>query len=146
MTLVSLADSSRNVLETVQNAALRLKLGAPSWTKLETLRAETGLPPLTVRVEQLAAALVARTITRPTDIPARQCFLSVLPQDHNLFAGRAWLRGFVRATHNALSSLDLTGRGTDERTAGYVDPPPCAAAVARYHISPLPSGKSLSSP
>lgn len=83
--LVSLFASSREALETVQNPAMRTILGEPNWTNLATMRAELCLPPFVVRVDQLTATLVTRTINRPTNKPGLGFLVSALPQDARVF-------------------------------------------------------------
>ncbi|XP_050706664.1 uncharacterized protein LOC126992035 [Eriocheir sinensis] len=132
-------------LERCQNDALRHILGAPRWTKLEALRAEAELPPLMLRIEQVAAAWAAKTVVRLSDTPARRRLLTSLAQDARLFTGRTWARGLARATRLSLPDVDLAGRGPDEKAEGYVDPPPWAADVARFHMEPLPFSKQQGS-
>ena len=143
--LVSLADTNKKALETIQNRAMRQIAGAPRWTKLEALRAETGLPSLTLRVEQLTATLVARTVNCSADTPARELFIRSLPQDQALFAGKTWLRCTTRAVHLALPGVDLVKRGKDDKAENYAIPPPWAPANARFYIRPLPCSKSMCS-
>ncbi|XP_050707122.1 uncharacterized protein LOC126992427 [Eriocheir sinensis] len=139
--MVSLSDSVATSLERCQNDALRHILGAPRWTKLEALRAEAELPPLMLRIEQVAAAWAAKTVVRLSDTPARRRLLTSLAQDARLFTDRTWARGIARATRLSLPDVDLAGRGPDEKAEGYVDPPPWAADVARFHMDPLPFSK-----
>ena len=140
--LVSLTKTKKTDLEKVQNVAMRTILDAPRWTNLATMRAELGLPPLTVRVDQLAATLVARIVNRPTDTPARRALVTALPQDDRVFTERTWLRGLARATHRALPGIDLVERGADDVTDNYTNAAPWEEPVARYHASTLPLGKS----
>lgn len=44
--LVSISDTTKITLETIQNTTMRHLLEATHWTKLEALQPETGLPPL----------------------------------------------------------------------------------------------------
>ena len=143
--LVSLSDTLKVSLERIQNDALRHILGAPRWTKLEALQAETDLLPLTRRVDQQAASWVARTILRPADTPARRRLLSTLPQDDRVFTTKTWAGDLARTTRRLLPSIDLVGRGADEKVEEYITPPPWAAEVATFHVAPLPHRKSLCS-
>ena len=140
--LATVAETNMRSLETIQNDAMRQVLGAPRWTKLEALRAETRLPALRLRIEQLAATLVARTINSPTCTPARQHFTTALQQDSRVFTEKTWLRAIANATEHSLPNLDLVKRGKDTRTSNYTDPPPWAPAVAQFYILPLPSSKA----
>ena len=49
--LLTLEDTLVPRLETIQNRAMRVCLGAPIWTRLENLRMENGLVPLQLRVQ-----------------------------------------------------------------------------------------------
>ena len=46
--LTNLTDNLKETLEVIQNNAMRLMLGAPMWTKLCNLRAESNLPTLEI--------------------------------------------------------------------------------------------------
>ena len=62
--LTSLAPTWQTKLERTQNSAMRTILGAPKWTMLVAMRAETGLAPLSLRVKQLAANHTAKALQR----------------------------------------------------------------------------------
>ena len=62
--LVTSNENKLNKLEKIQNEALRLMLGAPRWTKLVNLRPETGIVPVSVRVQQVCADFVCRSLRR----------------------------------------------------------------------------------
>ena len=145
VTLVSLADTNRRSLEAIQNSAMRHILGAPRWTNAQALQAEADLPPLALRVEQLAATLSAKIINSPVNNPARQRFLAALPQDDTLFTEKTWLRSMMRAVHATLGDIDLVGRGDDGPTEGYIEPPPWADPPAKIHFTQLPQKKSACS-
>ena len=49
-------------LEIFQNEALRIMLKAPRWTKLVNLRQETDLVPIRVRIQQLCAAYMCKSL------------------------------------------------------------------------------------
>ncbi|XP_068225488.1 uncharacterized protein [Palaemon carinicauda] len=49
-------------LEVIQNNCMRLIAGAPMWTRLQLLRAETGLLPLANRIDIRLCAIVCKTI------------------------------------------------------------------------------------
>ncbi|XP_063861791.1 uncharacterized protein LOC135101582 [Scylla paramamosain] len=51
-------------LETIQNEALRIALGAPKWTKVDNLRSEAQVPPLTQRINTAIANLLIKTAIR----------------------------------------------------------------------------------
>ena len=51
-------------LEVLQNDALRLMAGAPRWTKLANLRMETEIIPITVRIKEICASFVIKSLRR----------------------------------------------------------------------------------
>ncbi|XP_045105294.1 uncharacterized protein LOC123500720 [Portunus trituberculatus] len=141
--LVSLADSNKKSLETIQSHALRTILGAPRWTNVLALQNEAGLPPLSMRIEQLAATFVAKTVTSSINNPARRRLFVTLPQDHRLFKEKTWLRSMVHATQLTLHDVDLVGRGEDRQIEGYMDSPPwTTVAAATIHTTTLPCKKT----
>ena len=62
--LITSNENKLNKLEKIQNEALRLMLGAPRWTKLVNLRQETGIVPVSVRVQQVCSDFVCRSLRR----------------------------------------------------------------------------------
>ncbi|MPC80346.1 hypothetical protein E2C01_074924 [Portunus trituberculatus] len=96
-----------------------------------------------MRIEQLAATFVAKTVTSSINNPARRRLLVTLPQDYRLFTEKNWLPSMVRATQLTLHDVDLVGRGEDRRIEGYMDPPPwTTVAAATIHITTLPCKKT----
>ena len=69
--LLNMTDRDARALETIQNEALRYVLGAPKWSKTQSLRAEAQVPTLTDRVRYMAANLALKTAVRadhPDDV------------------------------------------------------------------------------
>ena len=62
--LLNITSTDAKSLETVQNEALRTVLGVPRWTKVENLRAEAQLPPLTQRITSVTANFLIKTSIR----------------------------------------------------------------------------------
>ena len=123
----------------------RLQRAESGLGSLEALRAESRLPALRLRIEQLAATLVARTINSSTRTPSRQHFTTALQQDNRVFTEKTWLRAIVYATEHSLPGLDQVKRGKDTRTSNYTEPSPWALAVAQFYILSLPSSKAMCS-
>ena len=140
--LVALAKSRKKDLEVIQNHAMRIITGAARWCRIAALQNETQLPPLALRVEQLTATLVARTVGQGTDTPARNALIPYLRQDPDLFRGKSWLRIVVQATRAVLPDIDLVDRGADRVEEDYDSPPPWAPPPAVFVFTPLPTKKS----
>ncbi|XP_071521480.1 uncharacterized protein [Panulirus ornatus] len=79
-------------MEVIQNNALRIMLGAPTWTRICNLQMETGLPPLAARVKQMTVAALAKICrsSNPSITKAKiQAATSPRPQDaRNLLVAR----------------------------------------------------------
>ncbi len=72
-TALALADTRiTDVLDKLQNVALRLILGAPSWTKVITMREEANLIPMELRTQQLICSLAIRILSSPDDTPVKR--------------------------------------------------------------------------
>ena len=60
-------------LEVAQNNALRTILGAPIWTNIGTMQAETNIIPLELRIQQLTAGRVAKILQHNRSHTVRNC-------------------------------------------------------------------------
>ncbi|MPC59332.1 hypothetical protein E2C01_053350 [Portunus trituberculatus] len=63
--LATAQPSQIDQLQKLQNAVLRLMLGAPQWSKLCNLRAEAKIPQLLYRVRAISLNLLAGKATHP---------------------------------------------------------------------------------
>ncbi len=59
-------------LNVMQNIALRHILGAPGWTKIETMLEETDLLPIPQRIEQMGIGLALKTLTSHDRTPIKE--------------------------------------------------------------------------
>ncbi|XP_076052657.1 uncharacterized protein LOC143032075 [Oratosquilla oratoria] len=130
-------------LETVQNQALRVILGAPRWTLVANMQQEAGLVPISVRISGLVVAFAIRVIQREHDSFLRRRLISALQQDPDLFPQKRWsarVAHRIRDLH--LHDLILQKR-RDVPVEGYVQSPPWENPPARISVMASRRGTPL---
>lgn len=132
-------------LEVAQNAALRVILRAPRWTKCVCLRAEARICPVPDRVQQLATSHVAMLLRREGAGRLRAAVQQALRQAPVLFTRKTWPT--VVATVLRRSGLQETAViDEDAPHPAYTVRPPWAPPLCTTTIRPLPVKKALLTP
>ena len=136
--LADVTKPQRQNLEVVQNKALRTITGAPGWTKVETMMAETGVIPLDLRVKQLIAGKVAGVL--------RKSHTSIIRARLGNFVSYLAKSQWVREVANIFTSLvphwPRLAASADSHDPGYTTPPPWAPPVVTFQSTVLPDAKA----
>ncbi|KAF0310304.1 Trafficking protein particle complex subunit 11 [Amphibalanus amphitrite] len=96
------APAVRERLEVEQRKCARLITGCIKLTDKETLMAEAGLPPLSLRAKELAAGEYARIVRLPPGDPARNLLDKTPPPRLRYRAHEAWRRAVTSAEEAGL--------------------------------------------
>ena len=88
--LIASSTTLKEKLETIQNEAARIILGAPKWTKVINLLMEADLPSMDTRIDLMATQFLSKVLQAPRNSYLRQRVLRRL-QDYQLFADKSWL-------------------------------------------------------
>ena len=141
-TLNCAAPTWMDEIEKVQNAAMRVILGAPRWTKIETMQAETGLIPLGIRTQQLVACHIAKFHQR--NIPRVVC-ARLAGRYHLENNSKTWKQR-SGAAYSAMLGEDLQRTLTpDCPDPTYQQPPPWTPSVISFSYTALPGSKRVCS-
>ncbi|KAK8372147.1 hypothetical protein O3P69_012693 [Scylla paramamosain] len=124
-------DSRRiQALQTQQNKALRLIVGAPMWAKIANLQVETNVAPLEVRITKIVATVAAKILTRPGYTLTRDRLRAAIAQGPH-FDDARWTRKVAAAL--TASNLGFAANlGEDVPNANYDPPPPWTATRTTY--------------
>ena len=120
------APAVRERLEVEQRKCARLITGCIRLTDKETLTAEAGLPPLSLRAKELAAGEYARIIRLPPGDPARQLMDLTPPPRLRYRAHEAWRRA-VKSAEEA--GLPAPPPADEDATLSYK---PCLRRTGRW--------------
>ena len=105
-----------------QNKALRLIVGAPVWTKISNLQAETNIAPVEARITKNVASIAAKILSRPGYQTTRLRLKAAIAQG-TPFTEKRWSRRVSNAM--AVSGISFAATlGEDLPSENYVDPPP----------------------
>ena len=140
-TLTNLSERQTQSLETIQNNAMRLMLGAPMWTRICNLQMETNLPPIKARIEERNTIISAKALLstrvctfqnrltlelgRHPDLPVPKTYMGQIGQQ-------------IRTT--GLSNLLSTIR-QDKTHHNYTKPTPWSTNPIQFTRASLPTSK-----
>ncbi|KAK8385622.1 hypothetical protein O3P69_016418 [Scylla paramamosain] len=124
-------DSRRiQALQTQQNKALRLMVGAPIWAKIANLQVETNVAPIEVRITKIVATVAAKILTRLGYTLTRDRLRAAIAQGPH-FDDARWTRKVAAAL--TASNLGFAANlGEDVPNANYDPPPPWTATRTTY--------------
>ncbi|MEL6802231.1 MAG: reverse transcriptase domain-containing protein, partial [Bacteroidota bacterium] len=143
---VNLKQTQKTYLEVAQNEAMRTILGAPMWTRICNLQMETGLPPLSARIESMNTSTTAKMMmsSRPSVTKTRvRHNLQLHPDIPTPKTYTGYLCTQIKATNMAITH---TQTQPDTPHTNYTCPAPWASPSIQFHITKLPSSKRLCSP
>ena len=136
LALAGMAETRWAELETVQNEALRIMLGAPRWTLVTNMLLETGLQPLQHRIQTLAACFAAKILQARAPTPLQGKLLAAMPHDREVFPQRTWVDSLVDCIASCGLIAPLLHKGRDGMHPEYTPPPPWDPPLADIHIMP----------
>ena len=119
-------------LEIIQNEALRIMAKAPRWSKLVNLRMEMDLVPITVRIKEICASFVTKSLKRGRLTDLNQEIL--LCMDPEVDVGEAAAAASSYAAHMAQCLEDMGvslahARAEDSPHPGFTPPAPWEAPL-----------------
>ncbi|XP_066988282.1 uncharacterized protein [Macrobrachium rosenbergii] len=133
-------------LEVIQNNAMKIIAGAPVWTKLCLLRAETNLLPLPSRIDQRNALTIVKTLKGGRDCPLRNKIARILNLHEELSPPRNYV-GNLLATLRRVNMQEAAAATKRETPSdNYVEPPPWMPIPFKFHFTLLPANKQHCSP
>lgn len=132
--LVDISGTQQLILEKTQNAAMRTILGAPRWTHIGTLLAETGLTSLKLRIQQLVAGKVARIMQRDHGTVVRQRLGGL----RNFLRKSKWISAVAQTFTTLVPHWQRLAADADLQDPSYTPPPPWEppAVDIRYTVLP----------
>ena len=138
--IIDIAKTWQDNLETIQNAAMRTILGAPKWTKIGTMQAETGIVPLHLRIKQLTAGRVARILQRDKTSVVRNCLAGFYDPAYNDI--RRWGPKTAAAFAVMVEEGPQLATNPDLPDPSYNPPPPWEPPAIIFTFTPLPGTRA----
>ena len=142
LALIGIKRKYKDRLETVQNEAARVILGAPRWAKVLNLLVETNLLPLASRIDLTAAQFLSKVIQAPRNTSLRHKIVRRLEQDNELFANNSWLSHTARVLIRHQLKEPLLAKGMDSPHPDFVEAPPWAQTSIEFSVMRLASKKN----
>ncbi|XP_050703665.1 uncharacterized protein LOC126989142 [Eriocheir sinensis] len=143
--LLTVGPAALRPLETAQNAALRVIVGAPMWTKCVCLRAEARVCSVAARVTQLSVGHLAALLRCMGAEQLRASVGQALLQDPLLFRKRTWATVAAATIRNSGLPHALV-TAVDAPHPTYVARPPWEPPALTATIRPLAKRKALLTP
>ena len=141
--LLTLEDKLRPKLETIQNRAMRVCLGAPMWTRLENLRVETGLVPLQLRVQQMVVGFILKAFRAPRPFPFKERVLGRLDVHNHLIQPHIWAHAAVVALRVFRIPAARRVSQVERPHPQFAPTPPWEQLPATFTVTELPGPKRL---
>jgi len=88
--LATTTTASIQVLEKLQNHALRIIVGAPRWTRVCAMQIETNIPPLQARLHATHGAHLAKMFRRDGNATTQERLRQALSHDTSVFRRKTW--------------------------------------------------------
>ena len=138
--LTNLTDNQKETLEVIQNNAMRLMLGAPMWTKLCNLRAESNLPTLENRINVRNTCIVSKAIQSERNTHTKNKVLNELPKHPDLQRPNTYTKQLVDCARSVKMDGVLAKLKTDAPNNNAVAPP-WESGSAKFTYTKLPRAK-----
>ena len=137
--LVKLTETQKESLEVIQNNAMRLMLGAPMWTRLCNLRAETDLPTLEHRINARNTCIISKAIQSDRPSHTKVKVLCEIPKHPELHRPNTYTKQLVDCARNLKMDSVLDKLKTD--TNNHPIAPPWESGIAQFSYTKLPRAK-----
>lgn len=124
LSLLKLSPKESERLKCIQNEAMRTILGAPRWTRLDNLRTECNLVSLQLRIQQLTASYMAKTLTSDKPFVYKNRILPQLARPAPNIPIDSWHTKVVQATKAGGIGFPIVHAGSDNMNPNYTPPPP----------------------
>ena len=138
--LTNLTDNQKETLEVIQNNAMRLMLGAPMWTKLCNLRAESNLPTLENRINVRNTCIVSKAIQSERNTHTKNKVLNELPKHPDLQRPNTYTKQLVDCARSVKMDGVLAKLKTDAPNNNTVALP-WESSSAKFTYTKLPRAK-----
>ena len=122
--LAATTPASIQVLEKLQNHALRIIVGAPRWTRVCALQMEASIPPLQARLHATHGAHLAKVFRREENATTQERLRQALLHDTSVFRRKTWAAKVaegIKTLHSKQLFLQLK---PDPSHYDYKTPPP----------------------
>ena len=144
--LLTLGERLHEKLETIQNRAMRVCLGAPRWTRLVNMRMETGLIPLHLRIQQIVAGIILKALRAPRQFVFKDKFRDAWNLHPSLLQKRIWSHAAVLALKGFTIPEGLDIATEDHPHPNFTAIPPWTPLPVSFKVTPLPGPKNTCSP
>ena len=140
-TLLDLSDNQKEKLEVIQNNAMRLMLGAPMWTRLCILRAETGLTSLENRISQRNICISAKALLSERDSFTRRRIGDEINKDPAIRTPKTYGK-IICDNVSRLSMTQSISKLKPDVPDNHTTSPPWDPEVATFKETKLPHSKN----
>ena len=137
--LVKLTETQKESLEVIQNNAMRLMLGAPMWTRLCNLRAETNLPTLEHRINARNTCIISKAIQSDRPSHTKVKVLCEIPKHPEIHRPNTYTKQLVDCARNLKMDSVLDKLKTD--TNNHPIAPPWESEIVQFSYTKLPRAK-----
>lgn len=140
--LATISTTQMGELEKLQNEALRIMLGAPRWTRLYNMRAETELPQVYHRVHAMNTSLLVKKATQPKHARLFESVRQCLAQDEELFTRKTWARKIARGMKALKMQSTFLSVKSDTAHPDFDCLPPWSEPLYSFTAKPLTGRKA----
>ena len=122
-------------LETIQNSAARIILGAPTWARASNLCREANLMPLYLRVRLMAANSISRLVQSPSNTVLQDRIVKNQKYtNHEIVRPRSWTAHAGALLEEFGLKTPLLEKGMDSYHPDFIQPPPWEPPLAKISI------------
>ncbi|XP_068223538.1 uncharacterized protein [Palaemon carinicauda] len=133
-------------LEVIQNNSMRLITGAPMWTRLQLLRAETGLMPLADRIDLRLCAIISKTIRADRVCPLSNKIRGLINLHEDLDPPPNYVGRLLQAIRRVNMQQEVLAMRPDKNHVLFNPPAPWIPDPININFTILPTTKALCSP
>ncbi|XP_068243803.1 uncharacterized protein [Palaemon carinicauda] len=144
--LTTLSPTQEKSIEVIQNNAMRTLLGAPIWTRLSLLRAETHLLPLTDRINSRNSSIIFKTFKTNRNCPLHNKLQGLISLSEDLAPPHTYAGHLITALRSNGSQTMLSTLKKDTFHPDFSEKPPWIPSPIKYHYTTLPFSKALCPP
>ena len=125
---------------------MRLITGAPMWTRLSLLRAETRLPSLVHRIDQRNTAVILKTLKNDRNCPLKNKLQSCINRHEELDPPKNHAGNLLATLRRIGMQESAANLKKDTPCLAYQEPAPSTAPLITFNITTLPENKASCTP
>ncbi|XP_068250342.1 uncharacterized protein [Palaemon carinicauda] len=144
--LTTLSPTQEKTIKIIQNNAVRTILGAPIWTRLSLLRAETHLLPLTDRINSRNSSIIFKTFKTNRNCPLHNKLQGLISLSEDLAPPHTYADHLITALRSTGSQTMLSTLKKDTFHPDFSEKPPWNPSPIKYHYNTLPFSRVLCPP